>query len=100
MNGHNVAYIRVSSVDQNTARQLDGLDNIDRTFEDKISAKDRYRPQLQECLEYLREGDQLHVHSIDRLARNLLDLQPTGWTTHRARYHHQVPQRKSHIQWW
>ncbi len=70
-----VGYIRVSSVDQNTARQLDGVD-IDKTFEEKISGKDiTGRPELQTCLNFLREGDVLFVHSIDRLARNQRDLQ-------------------------
>lgn len=72
-NGQQIAYIRVSSVGQNTARQLDGL-ALDKTFEDKVSGKDTNRPALQECLDYLREGDTLHVHSMDRLARNLDDL--------------------------
>ena len=74
MTGQNVGYIRVSSVDQNTARQLDGL-HLDTTFEDHCSGKDTNRPHLQACLRHLREGDRLHVHSIDRLARSLKDLQ-------------------------
>ncbi len=69
-----VGYIRVSSVDQNTARQLDGIE-LDQIYTDKASGKSTKRPQLQECLRYLRDGDELHVHSIDRLARSLLDLQ-------------------------
>jgi len=69
-----VGYIRVSTLDQNTERQLDGL-ALDKVFEDKASGKDTRRPQLAACMEYLREGDALHVHSIDRLARNLEDLQ-------------------------
>lgn len=73
VNGQQVAYIRVSSLGQNTARQLDGV-AIVRTFEDKVSGKDTNRPALQECLAYLRDGDTLHVHSMDRLARNLDDL--------------------------
>ncbi|MFC1523652.1 recombinase family protein [Thermodesulfobacteriota bacterium] len=72
--GHDVAYVRVSSVDQNTDRQLNGME-FERTFTEKASAKDVKRPVLQECFKYLREGDTLHVHSIDRLARNLFDLQ-------------------------
>lgn len=74
MSGHNVGYIRVSSVDQNTARQLEGV-YLDNVFEEKASAKDTKRPELQACIDYLRKGDVLHVHSIDRLARNLVDLQ-------------------------
>ncbi len=70
----NVGYIRVSSYDQNTARQLADV-TLQKVFEEKASAKDAKRPQLQACLEFVREGDLLHVHSIDRLARNLVDLQ-------------------------
>lgn len=75
MSGQQVAYIRVSSVDQNTDRQLseDGL-RFDATFTDKVSGRDRNRPQLQDCLRHIRKGDTLHVHSIDRLARNMADL--------------------------
>lgn len=69
----NVGYIRVSSVDQNTARQLDGV-ALDRIFEDKASGATTDRPKLKEMLEYVREGDTIHVHSIDRLARSLTDL--------------------------
>ena len=69
----NVGYIRVSSVEQNTARQLDDI-ALDRTFEDKASGATTNRPKLQEMLEYVREGDTIHVHSIDRLARSLSDL--------------------------
>ena len=68
-----IGYIRVSSVDQNQARQLDGVE-LDKTFKDKASGKDVNRPQLQAALEYLRDGDILIVHSMDRLARNLDDL--------------------------
>lgn len=71
--GQHVGYIRVSSIDQNTGRQLESLD-LDRTFVDQISGKDTKRPALTECLAYLRQGDTLHVHSIDRLCRNLADL--------------------------
>lgn len=72
-NGQQVGYIRVSTVEQNTARQLDGV-TLDKVFEDKCSGKDTNRPALQECLAYLREGDTLHVHEISRLARNMADL--------------------------
>jgi len=68
-----VGYIRVSSLDQNTERQLDGQE-LDKVFTDKASGKDTKRPQLQAALDYLREGDYLIVHSMDRLARNLDDL--------------------------
>lgn len=73
MIGQHVGYIRVSSVTQNTDRQLDGI-ALDRTFTDRISGKDVKRPELLACLRHLRDGDVLHVHSMDRLARNLDDL--------------------------
>src|SRR5690242_8114080 len=71
--GQRIGYVRVSTVDQNTARQLDGVE-LDRVFEEKASAKNAERPVLQDALRYLRDGDTLVVHSMDRLARNLLDL--------------------------
>ena len=71
--GKRVGYIRVSSVEQNTGRQLEGVE-LDKSFTDKASGKDVKRPQLQAALEYLRDGDVLVVHSMDRLARNLDDL--------------------------
>ncbi len=71
--GQQVGYIRVSSIDQNTIRQLDGL-TLDKTFTEKMSGKDTKRPLLLECMAYIRSGDTLHVHSIDRLARNAKDL--------------------------
>jgi len=70
----NVGYIRVSSVGQSTARQLESV-QLDKVYIDKTSGKDTKRPQLQACMDYVREDDVLHVHSIDRLARNLMDLQ-------------------------
>ena len=73
MSGQEVGYVRVSSIDQNTVRQLDGI-RLDKTFTEKLSGKDTQRPLLQECLAYIRSGDTLHVHSIDRLARNAKDL--------------------------
>lgn len=77
--GQTVAYIRVSSIDQNEERQLEGLKaaglKLDKVFTDKASGKDVKRPALAECLRYVREGDVLVCHSIDRLARNLRDLQ-------------------------
>lgn len=70
-----IGYIRVSSNSQNTDRQLDGM-KLDKTFTEKQSGKSADdRAALQDCIEYAREGDTIHVHSIDRLARNLADLQ-------------------------
>lgn len=79
--GQTVGYVRVSSGGQNEARQLDGL-TIDKTFTDKVSGKDIQRPQLQAMLEFVREGDTVLVHSMDRLARSLKDLEAivTGLT--------------------
>jgi DNA invertase Pin-like site-specific DNA recombinase len=71
--GQKVGYIRVSSVDQNTERQLDGIE-LDKVFTDKASGKDTNRPQLQAALDHLREGDELVTHSMDRLSRNLEDM--------------------------
>ena len=68
-----VGYVRVSILTGNTDRQLDGI-QLDRVFEDKLSGKDTQRPALNEMLAYVREGDTVMVHSIDRLARNLVDL--------------------------
>lgn len=75
-NGQVVGYQRVSTSDQNTARQLDGV-RLDKVFTDHASGKDTHRPQLQAALDYLREGDTLVVHSMDRLARSLVDLRRT-----------------------
>ena len=71
--GQRVGYLRVSSVDQNEVRQLEGLE-LDKTFTDKASGKDAKRPQLEHLLSFVREGDTVFCHSMDRLARNLDDL--------------------------
>lgn len=68
-----IGYIRVSTIEQNTSRQLDGL-ALDRVFTDKASGKDTDRPELENLKQYAREGDTVVVHSMDRLARNLDDL--------------------------
>jgi len=73
MKGLRIGYIRVSTVDQNTDRQLEGIE-LDRVFTDKASGKDVKRPQLEAMLSFVREGDTIVVHSLDRLARNLDDL--------------------------
>lgn len=73
MKGQRIGYRRVSSADQNTARQLEGIE-VDRMFEDKASGKDTNRPALAELMKYAREGDMVIVHSLDRMARNLDDL--------------------------
>jgi len=73
MKGQKVGYKRVSTVDQNSERQLEGVE-LDRVFSEQASGKDTNRPQLQSCMAYLREGDALLVHSMDRLARNVEDM--------------------------
>ena len=74
--GQLVGYIRVSTIDQNTSRQVEQLAGfqLDDTYIDKASGKDTARPQLQAAIKYCRRGDTLIVHSMDRLARNLDDL--------------------------
>ena len=70
-----LAYRRVSTVDQNLDRQEFG-DDVDKVFEEKLSGKSASdRPALQSLLDYARDGDCVVVHSIDRLARDLRDLQ-------------------------
>jgi len=75
--GMTVGYIRVSSVGQNTDRQTDGFKSLDldKVFTEKVSGATTDRPELKACLEYLRENDTLYIYSMDRLARNLIDLQ-------------------------
>jgi DNA invertase Pin-like site-specific DNA recombinase len=73
LKGQRVGYLRVSGFDQNEGRQLEGLD-LDRTFLDKPSGKDMKRPQLEAMLGFVREGDTVVCHSMDRLGRNLDDL--------------------------
>jgi len=70
-----IAYARVSSSDQHLDRQEDALEPYDKLFTDHCSGRSIIRPGWVDCLKFLREGDTLVVHSIDRLARNLLDLQ-------------------------
>lgn len=74
LQGKQIGYIRVSTVEQNTARQLDGV-KLDKVFIDKCSGKDRERPELKALISFIREGDTIHVHDISRMARNIADLQ-------------------------
>ena len=69
-----LGYKRVSSIDQNEDRQLDGV-LLDKVYTDKLSGSLRDRPQLDALIDYARDGDVIHVHSIDRLARDLRHLQ-------------------------
>ena len=72
--GRILGYRRVSSNDQNTARQLEGI-SLDLIFEEKVSGKSMDRPELKALLRTAYKGDTVIVHSMDRLARNLRDLQ-------------------------
>ena len=71
-----VGYIRVSTIEQNEARQEVLMEQlgVDRVFMDKMSGKNKDRPQLQEMMQYVREGDIVIVESISRFARNTKDL--------------------------
>lgn len=72
----NIAYIRVSTIEQNEDRQIEGLKkhNINKWFTEKVSAKDANRPELKSMIEFAREGDTIYIHSLDRLARSTNDL--------------------------
>ena len=71
-----VAYVRVSSADQNEARQVEALEKygIEKWFVEKVSGKNTNRPKLQEMLAFVREGDTVHIHDLSRLARSTADL--------------------------
>ena len=73
MRRERVGYVRVSTLDQRTARQLEGV-AVDRTFVERASGRDVDRPELGALVDFVREGDTVVVHSMDRLARNLDDL--------------------------
>ena len=72
----NIGYVRVSTIEQNLDRQLEGLKkhNIDKIFTEKVSAKDTNRPELKAMIEFARGGDTIYIHSFDRLARSTTDL--------------------------
>lgn len=74
--GKNVAYVRVSTVDQNEARQREALEkmNIDKWFVEKASGRDTKRPKLREMLDYIREDDTVYVEEFSRLGRSTADL--------------------------
>ena len=71
-----IGYVRVSAVDQNEARQIEGLKKyeIEKWFTEKVSGKDMNRPELQAMLDFAREGDTIYVHDFSRLARSVSDL--------------------------
>lgn len=72
----NISYVRVSTVEQNEERQLEGLKNynIDKWFTEKVSAKDTNRPQFQYMMDFAREGDTIYIWDLSRLARSTKDL--------------------------
>lgn len=72
----NIAYVRVSTVEQNDQRQIEALEkhNIEKWFTEKVSGKDTNRPKLQEMLDFAREGDTIYIHDFSRLARSTKDL--------------------------
>lgn len=73
MTGKRIGYVRVSTDEQNPARQLEGV-QLDKTFTEFASGKSADRPQLTIMLDYVREDDMVFVHSMDRMARNVRDL--------------------------
>lgn len=73
MTGQRIGYVRVSTVEQNAERQLDGIP-LDCVFTDRASGRDANRPELLGLMRFARDGDTVIVHSMDRLARNLDDL--------------------------
>lgn len=76
MSGQRIGYKRVSTHEQNEDRQLEGIE-LDKVFVDKASGKDTQRVGYQNMLAFVREGDHIYIHSMDRLARNLDDLRKT-----------------------
>lgn len=71
-----IAYVRVSTVEQNEARQIEALEKygVEKWFTEKVSAKDTNRPKLKEMFEFAREGDTIYIHDFSRLARSTKDL--------------------------
>lgn len=71
-----IAYIRVSTIEQNEQRQIEAMKryDIEKWFIEKVSGKDTNRPKLKEMLNFAREGDTIHIHDFSRLARSTKDL--------------------------
>lgn len=76
MSNQSIGYIRVSTREQSTGRQTDGMEHLklDKVFIEKVSGKNKERPELLNCINYAREGDTLYIYSMDRLARSIIDL--------------------------
>lgn len=75
----NIAYVRVSTVEQNEARQIEALEkySIDKWFSEKISGKDTNRAKFKEMIDFVREGDTVYIHDFSRLSRSVKDLLET-----------------------
>ena len=71
-----IGYVRVSTVDQNEARQVESLKKygIEKWYSEKVSGKDLNRPKLQEMLDFVREGDTIFIHDFSRISRSVKDL--------------------------
>lgn len=71
-----IAYVRVSTIEQNEARQIEALEkyDIEKWFTEKVSGKNLDRPQLRQMLDFAREGDTIYIHDFSRLARSTKDL--------------------------
>ena len=69
-----IGYARISTSDQNMARQLEQLNQVDKLFQETISGANKDRPQLQAMLAYIREGDIVVVTELERLGRNNKEL--------------------------
>lgn len=84
-----IAYVRVSTVEQNEARQIEALEKfgIEKWFTEKVSAKDTNRPQLKQMLDFAREGDTVYIHDFSRLARSTKDLLDIVETLHSKGIH-------------
>ena len=72
----NIGYVRVSTVDQNEARQVEALKKygIEKWYSEKVSGKNLNRPKLQEMLDFVREGDTIYIHDFSRISRSVKDL--------------------------
>lgn len=71
-----VAYVRVSTIEQNEARQVEALEkfNIEKWYSEKVSGKNTERKQLRAMLDFVREGDEIYVMDFSRLSRSVTDL--------------------------
>lgn len=83
-----IAYVRVSTAEQNEARQIEALKkhDIDKWYTEKVSGKNMNRPQLKAMLDYVREGDTVYIHDFSRLARSTKDLLAIDFT--KCEVHH------------